>query len=1190
MADHLGEISSLFRDKILSRNLPDPETITGSGYINYLQDRGKPTLINDNPTKVIPKESLDEISDYHRDITLGYNVYKNEHPGEQYSIENETHQRSLRVNNNPGNGEYGKLTNDQASPLEEKAFSLQKALGLKNKYGPQDGKYEKTSISTQVVLSNPNSKSQPYTSTTFKLSNGSSISSNAVDTIGGLLSQGGIGANPAENFDLKASLLGRVLAGTGLIEDSPLGLIAAQRLATELGNRMRDNLLQETVGHINTNPLSLLMGNEFIVPNYTITVHKSGGGKVVDFLSKIGGFEIPVSYIGEEASIFSKESKELNNIDRNNELLLYTGKGQKLALLFNLQQNKYKPAYLLSEKNEIAPEYYYGSDPKSQEPKFNFSLTQSNEKNPQNYGWDNPNTIDKPTKVDGEFYWEPVQLNVDPNDPIGSAVDNAVAIARSNPFNPKSLLYKTQNLINQRKIWSSVQTERLVDKTEIQSVGENGLMSKGSAVLAEDGKTFCRVWTTVNRYDTVNKLIRHSGLKGGANRSTGIDYSVLDSNGFAKIAPYINEQDPRRFMLSIENLAWNNYTPLLPPCEVGPGDPVTGAKGRIMWFPPYDINFSESANANWESTQFIGRLEPLYTYNNVERSGNLSFKIIIDHPAVLNDYKDQLADSVYRSFFAGCRELPKTVADKLTPDEVIAVKIENKSEEVEVPIETPPEFRKVEVFFPNDRTEIYSWYEDGDKSNDLQTEGDDGHPWPNNTDFGLNQNFNSCITELIEHMTKYEACDIEITGYASIHGNKKRNEELGNKRANWLLEYLKSQLASVKDIQDRISVTGLGDSLSTFDPKTVKVDDEIAKRDRKAVISVKFKPQKAAEAKKPKTDPSPEAKTLNEKIVSRLVTECDYFEKIKQTDPLIYKTLGEKIKHFHPAFHSTTPEGLNSRITFLQQCLRPGPTENQGVPDNLAFGTPPVCILRVGDFYHTKIIIDNINFDYDPLVWDLNPEGVGVQPMIVTVNLSFKMIGGSSMQGPINKLQNALSFNYYANTEIYDGRSDTLSKDKIVSNFDQVVQKKTEELNEQRGIRNQEARSEETPAKNTPPSDKEIIDGINIVAKDQVIYWNGVYLSGSIDIGNVKGYGLVLFFYNSNPNQLQKDRTVKVKLYKTPNDIMELHSFKASDSIYNGYVQIENKQFEKLPHGKYTIKLDFEDSIIRTVELNKDGA
>jgi hypothetical protein len=83
-------------------------------------------------------------------------------------------------------------------------------------------------------------------------------------------------------------------------------------------------------------------------------------------------------------------------------------------------------------------------------------------------------------------------------------------------------------------------------------------------------------------------------------------------------------------------------------------------------------------------------------------------------------------------------------------------------------------------------------------------------------------------------------------------------------------------------------------------------------------------------------------------------------------------------------------------------------------------------VLRVGDFYNSKVIIDSINFTYDDAKFDLNPEGIGVQPMIVTVSMGFKFIGGQSLKGPIDELQNALSFNFFANTEMYDERATVL--------------------------------------------------------------------------------------------------------------------------------------------------------------------
>jgi hypothetical protein len=182
-----------------------------------------------------------------------------------------------------------------------------------------------------------------------------------------------------------------------------------------------------------------------------------------------------------------------------------------------------------------------------------------------------------------------------------------------------------------------------------------------------------------------------------------------------------------------------------------------------------------------------------------------------------------------------------------------------------------------------------------------------------------------------------------------------------------------------------------------------------------------------------KVDPLKTVKEgISKKILRSLFSECDYFEVIKKENPMVYDSIKDKIKYFSPAFHSTTPEGLNARLTFLNQCMRPGQTipviDTDGRPKyndalNTSFGAPPVLVLRIGDFYHTKIIPNRLGITYDPLLFDINPEGIGVQPMIAKITLSFDFIGGNGLAGPVEQLQNALSFNYYANTEIYDERA-----------------------------------------------------------------------------------------------------------------------------------------------------------------------
>jgi hypothetical protein len=182
---------------------------------------------------------------------------------------------------------------------------------------------------------------------------------------------------------------------------------------------------------------------------------------------------------------------------------------------------------------------------------------------------------------------------------------------------------------------------------------------------------------------------------------------------------------------------------------------------------------------------------------------------------------------------------------------------------------------------------------------------------------------------------------------------------------------------------------------------------------------------------------------ISKKILRNLFSECDYFEVIKETDPMVYDNIREKIKYFSPSFHSMTPEGLNSRLTFLHQCTRPGQTIPVIGPDgrpkyndalNTSFGAPPVLVLRIGDFYHTKIIPTSLGLTFEQL--DLNPEGIGVQPMLAKVSMGFNFIGGMGLKEPVQELQNALSFNYYANTEIYDERAtateDTSKLDKYV--------------------------------------------------------------------------------------------------------------------------------------------------------------
>ena len=317
-------------------------------------------------------------------------------------------------------------------------------------------------------------------------------------------------------------------------------------------------------------------------------------------------------------------------------------------------------------------------------------------------------------------------------------------------------------------------------------------------------------------------------------------------------------------------------------------------------------------------------------------------------------------------------------------------------------------------------------------------------------EFGFNNNiidkdFDTLITKT---PTEYEL-KIECLGFASSHGTKLSNNSLSLNRATVMKKWLESLLLTDPDNittntygmeipvnnQDVNSlVAKLGRHVQVvmkFIPKNLKPNVDISKNGNRIVVE-----DRTAEIERN----NPE--NIRMKTITNTIDygddfyddEYKYFKEIATSNSFIRKNIVEKVQYFDPAYHSITPEGFNGRLTFLHQCTRQGPTNsvadlNSGSRNagNLAFGRPPVCVLRIGDFYNTKIIIESISIDYDNnggTQWDLNPEGVGVQPMMANIAITFKFIGGSDITGPIARLQNAVSFNYYANASAYDRRSD----------------------------------------------------------------------------------------------------------------------------------------------------------------------
>lgn len=1116
--NNINDITVKFgiRDFLLTKNLKTsyrslPTSINGSPQI------GEPVLDTMTGNGVIIPHVPIEIDGIARaENAIKMNRFKNNNPIDLVSVELIPYDTSVFPGTTIPNG-TGTYTDDDLTKFgllaktNEKEF--RKKLTIKNLYLDTDQQHDVADyISLQPNIGKQN---KGYIDTYGSLKLGKIGGAPTEDVIGSILNGQGVGISSGglvPNFDLKSSLAGRVLGGTGIINDTKLGIIGAKQLAFALANNAAFNLEQSVLGTFNVqdNILSIIKGNGFAGtrPNYSITVSSSNGGKVLDYTAKILGFTLPKSLLSEAGSIFNSES-DSPNIQRANSMILNTGKGQVLALISNINANLigttshdnpnntafrsgYAPGYNDNKgRKAINPNLYAFGDADGNV--YNFittglsiipEISYNRDKLVEGYGFEGPdNSFVKKTVSSPTFTW---------GSTLGDGVNNVEGASQLSNTNKKSLLVKTQMLFNNigmKNIVSSKGDMSIKYPTQIQSGIAGGGMSHGSAVLstkalngstnnAED--TFCRSWTTLDRYDQVQKLIRHRGLygKGETAFRYNIENSVLDDNGFVKISPYVTDDlksNVKKYMLSIENLAWAGSEDLTPE-ETGSGDLISGIKGKIMWFPPYEISFTENNSVSMESTNFIGRGEPVYTYNNTERSGTLSFKLIVDHPSYLNALKNE-SDEYITSFFAGCNPLDSVISDKLTINEksnlseVNSVPIIKKEITKEIP---PDEFK---IYFPNDISkELFTskqnglgTYEDGKcgvikadgngegcgLSSDIGSviSGEFGNSWPDNTNFGLNAksikigdstfsavtdpNFSTTLSKYLKE--KCPSCKVNIEGFASSQGNITNNEILANQRAETVKNWFKT---NILNDDTRIKAKGLG--VQDTGIKSNSVSAKEAKEARYVRISFQSIPDKTKEGSNVDVvEPKPLSNTtLKTQIKRRFYHESEFFEKLKVDDPFVYDSIKKKIKYFHPAFHSTTPEGFNARLNFLLQCTRQGPTNKDDNPTNLVFGRPPVCILRIGDLYNTKIFIENIGITYEPLVWDLNPEGVGVQPMIANIDISFKFIGGSTLSGPINKLQNALSFNYFANTQVYDKRSDTIVKsDNIIpgtENFEYV--------------------------------------------------------------------------------------------------------------------------------------------------------
>jgi hypothetical protein len=936
-------------------------------------------------------------------------------------------------------------------------------------------------------------------------------------------------------------------------------------------------------------------------PNYTTTARSQNTSAVFNFYDNVGqtvrtalGIEAPIkkNYVGDERGGVNSFKKILGDSE-----------GRLVR----------SPYYLSLSFESVSEENSTG--------KKNFIDI-----------WTNPafnKNLSDGGKVSGNFTW--IRKNGKlPVNPIGENnretpnTDISDTFSTEFEFTQKSLLYKTQDLLNSAGS-DRTHVGNVIDQTSRFFQEGKLKISRGSEIKYIDkfsneyaGIEYCRVWTKDNPYNNLQQTMKResnhrkfdSSVLGGKSRVWNLNIAPM-SNGnksfenstniISGSTIYGSNFYAKKYMFSIENLAWKTSNKAgftvndLPACERGSNG------GRVMWFPPYDLKITEQNTANWDKNSFLGRPEPIYTYMDTERNGTISFKVIVDHPSILNlltrdvfkDMKnDEESDNYINAFFAGCKDLDfyelvktYTTLDKNDLDLIrqylnsgtsrdIIEKFKYTSDPVTQPnpqggnpngnnTSNGSINKKYTFYFENDVPKkgasegvgtsdlvsitttyinkktpyLQTQYNDfinlstgktrndfidqigvfGKSGSTLTTLISNGsisiNKLTGNTENAFNEfnsKFNSYSSDLEELkrniLSGYtKSIDIVVKTSTSEVAEKEYNFYLGIRRANSVIQDLYKKLSKDPNNPPKLewyndtflkqnwkngiplsettkvsvplkkfgydsegfvtfNVSTFGEDVvlenfneefknincrQSYNNKSLKITAPQAFFCREASLNISYDkniPQSINDSPTtitlPKLTRSPDSKEITtirpkpsidvmKRIIMKVLSECYYFKKLEDDSPIIFNSLREKLKYFHPAFHSMTPEGLNSRLTFLNQCLRPGDTiPIKGISDekdlnarNTSFGPPPICVLRIGDFYHSKIIIRDLNISFEDSTWDMNPEGIGIQPMLASVTLQVVFLGGHGLEKPVERLQNALSSNFYANTEMYDERS-----------------------------------------------------------------------------------------------------------------------------------------------------------------------
>jgi len=858
----------------------------------------------------------------------------------------------------------------------------------------------------------------------------------------------------ALGLDLRSSTL---LAGAErLIDNTELSIIGLKRLAVEIGRRAANNAFRKEVGVVNIDNLFSKDPNQKVVmkaEDFSITPKEKPVG-LIEYLKAAAGYESQEQHAVAGKEVTREESA--GGLEYYNNL----GPAQKAKLHEQLAMNNYNrfpnggdpyanlraiPGRYTSVQDTYSADFLrervmsgeYGTyilDENSNSSLGQQTRTISNIEDATNAGVNNMRQIE--TEGFGQTSLQDHSLGAGVADSdrfFQYGIDGDL-----DKYGVKrGLLYYTQKMMR-----GNGMIPRALDReTTGYGVGErNAVVYRGSSP--------CRNFTMAAPLESYGQAMRFKG--------NGNPQSVVGESVMPRIFP-VKPGDKSNLMFSIENLAYSREDLItMPESEQGPND------GRIMWFPPYGLQHSITHAAQWDSTNLLGRIEPMYTYNGVTRNISISFMLLIDTPPhVMNMKKDEMA-----AWFQGCLdERPDSIdridgirsnLDLIVPPILPPVKI---------PEEKPDRFpgKLPLLFFQNDVFAVELDYE--------ITKPIQGGIRDTRNLYEMNASFMPRIDQLLQYMhekrRKGRKVYVTVEGRCSALFTNIYNARLSYRRAASLKDFIIAQYAirfgetiqlvndlSPADFTARIdesnlnqlwvipskdntvefTIVGRGEKRADAQSDEKReLDDFQAKNRRlagiavcrsepiKPTITTLQPPVSPVEARK-RRDAAAVRDTKKAQDPSAPAQGSDYqLFNNEYTEGTATPSGWENVDYYAPMFHSQTPYDMHKRRQFLQQLMFPGDTrekQNQ-IGSNSLFGRMPVCIIRIADEIHSKAIINSLTMDMTESTWDVNPEGMGMQVMYLKVTIDANLIGGMSLKNPINRLQTATDFNHIANSSFY---------------------------------------------------------------------------------------------------------------------------------------------------------------------------